>query len=371
MDFCEPTPVVAEYVWCGGKDTHHDLRSKSRTLFVDAGATKDRLSLLKAMPEWNFDGSSTGQARGLNTEIVLKPVGVYSHPFPVPDTRSVLVLCECFHTNGQPTEDNTRAVARSVFAKDKHDSQPWYGLEQEYVLMADGRPMGWPAHGFPAPQGPYYCGAGVVVGRDIVNQHYGACLKMGLRIGGTNAEVMPGQWEWQIGPAVGIEAGDHLLLSRWVMLRILEKFGPQYDVNYESRVVAGDWNGNGCHCNFSTRQMRCEGGYDEILCAVERMKHTLRKDILFFGGDNNERLTGKHETSRYDEFTYGFGTRTTSVRIGNSVKADGRGFFEDRRPSGAIDPYLVSARVFASATGVECEELDRAGERLRKAWMNF
>lgn len=363
--------LIAEYMWCSGKNTHHDLRSKTRTLTIDAAVVNDREALLKMMPKWNFDGSSTAQARGLNTEIALKPVGVYFHPFPVGDIPTVLVLCECFYTTGEPTDDNTRAIARSVFAKDKTDCQPWFGLEQEYVLLADGRPLGWPKGGFPAPQGDYYCGSGVVAGRKIVDEHYSACLKMGLKIGGTNAEVMPGQWEWQIGPSEGIEAGDHMLLSRWVMLRILENHGPQFDVTYEGRPVPGDWNGTGCHCNFSTRQMRSDGGYDEIIRAVERMKHTVRKDVLFYGAANNERMTGKHETSRYDEFTYGFGTRTTSVRISNSVKTEGKGFFEDRRPGGDIDPYLVTARVFASALGHESAELDRIGERFRKPWMNF
>ena len=48
--------------------------------------------------------------------------------------------------------------------------------------------------------GPYYCGVGAnkVYGRDVVEAHYRACLYAGINISGTNAEVMPAQWEYQV-----------------------------------------------------------------------------------------------------------------------------------------------------------------------------
>lgn len=143
------------------------------------------------------------------------------------------------------------------------DDKPLFGLEQEYTLMdRDGWPFGWPKGGYPQPQGPYYCGIGacLALGRDLVEAHYKACLYAGVNIRGTNAEVMPAQWEYQVGPCEGIDAGDQLWMSRYLLMRIAEEFGIQ--VSFDPKPISGDWNGAGCHTNFSTLKMREDNGIE-------------------------------------------------------------------------------------------------------------
>jgi glutamine synthetase len=375
-------PARASYIWISGKDTHHDIRGKDKTVYLTEDELKQTPDVLLAggkFAVWNFDGSSTNQAKGLDTEILVTPVRAFlsSLPNAVPEIKWFVVLCECFLPSGEPTPDNTRYIARSVFDADKKSLRPWFGMEQEYVLMRRGRPYGWPSFGFPGPQGPYYCGIGpaAVYGRPLVERHYELCLAMGIKVSGINAEVMPGQWEFQVGPCEGIEMGDHLIVARWLFLRMLELEsgeGEFLDVDYTAKPVKGDWNGSGLHTNFSTSETREPEGLDAILRYIENLSHTVSKDIVVYGNDNNTRLSGHHETSRYDQFSYGVGTRGTSIRIPNAVKAERTGYMEDRRPAGDVDPYLVSARLFASAVNLsETELIDKWCDEHRLPWMNF
>jgi len=335
---------IAEYVWLGGKNTHTDFRSKCRTMYGNVD-----LVPLSQYPVWNYDGSSTGQHRHPDTEVLIKPVAKFPHPFT---NKAVLVVCETYYADGTPTPCNTRVIAEKVFS-DHKALQPWFGLEQEYLIVGpNGRPLGWPAEGYPAPQGPYYCGTGRhVKGREIALHHYEACLKVGLKISGINAEVLPGQWEFQVGPCEGIESGDQMFVARYLLHRVAELH--DVTISFDPKPIRdGDWNGSGCHSNFSTAAHRAPGGYTAMLESIERLGRNFLNDIPFYGDDNQHRLTGKHETSPITEFTWGVGTRHTSIRVPNEAKQQGHGYFEDRRPAANIDPYIVTTRILTSSEGL-------------------
>eukprot|EP00122_Pirum_gemmata_P009316 Pgem_evm2s8608 len=312
-----------------------NVRVKTRTL--------DKLPTDPSeLPIWNFDGSSTGQAEGSDSDVLIRPVAIYKDPFRRGD--NILVLCETLNPDETPHATNNRFDCNVI--QEKFSSElPWYGIEQEYTLFAsDGiTPLGWPRGGYPGPQGPYYCGVGTdkVFGRDVVEAHYRACLYAGVKIGGTNAEVMPGQWEYQVGPCLGIKMGDDLWMSRFIMHRVCE----DYNVicSFDPKPIPGDWNGAGCHTNFSTESMRQDGGLDVIMDSMKRFEMNHQRHIAVYGTGNERRLTGAHETGRIDEFSFGVAHRGSSIRIPRQVSIDGKGYLEDRRPASNCDPYLVTA----------------------------
>jgi len=232
-------------------------------------------------------------------------------------------------------------------AKDQH---PWFGMEQEYTLLdVDRHPFGWPKNGFPGPQGPYYCGVGAtkVYGRDIIESHYRAMLYAGITCSGTNAEVMPAQWEFQVGPCEGIAMGDELWIARFMLHRVAEDFGVM--VSLDPKPMPGDWNGAGCHCNFSTDAMREDGGLKAIEAAIELLSKKHLEHLAAYdpkgGEDNKRRLTGRHETSSMTTFSAGVANRGASVRINRHVYVDGKGYLEDRRPASNCDPYKVTEAI--------------------------
>jgi len=326
--------IMAEYVWIGGNGD--DLRCKTRTLDAVPKSVSE-------LPEWNFDGSSTNQAPGHDSEVIIKPQAIFRDPFRGGD--NILVLCDCYTPHGEAIPTNTRKPANDIFNK-KLDEVPWFGLEQEYTLFKDDWPLGWPRRGYPGPQGPYYCGAGAdkAYGRDIVEAHYAACLYAGVKIAGCNAEVMPGQWEYQIGPCVGIEQGDHMWMSRYIMHRVCEEFGVV--VSFDPKPIPGDWNGAGMHTNVSTLAMRNEGGYEVIKQALEKLGKKHMEHIRVYGEGNERRLTGRHETAPIDKFSWGVANRGCSVRVPRQTERENKGYFEDRRPASNADPYLVTSKIF-------------------------
>eukprot|EP00985_Skeletonema_marinoi_P014921 scaffold7627_cov189-Skeletonema_marinoi.AAC.2 len=352
--------VLAEYVWVDAKG---ECRSKTRTLPVARTEAVDKL------PRWNFDGSSTDQAPGDDSEVILRPCRIFKDPFrPRADgLDNILVMCDTYTPAGEAIPTNTRAIAAKAF-EGKEDEEVWFGLEQEFTLFnLDQRtPLGWPKNGVPnRAQGPYYCSAGPEnsFGRAVTDAMYRCCLYAGLEISGTNGEVMPGQQEYQIGPCVGIDAGDQLFMSRYILQRVCEEF-QVYCTLHPKPIVEGDWNGAGMHTNVSTKSMREAGGLDIIKQAIYKLGAKHQEHIAIYGEGNELRLTGKFETASMDEFSFGVANRGASVRIGRDTEAEGCGYFEDRRPSSNADPYLVTGKIMATIMeDIEVPEiapLDRA-----------
>ena len=327
----------AEYIWIDGTEPSPSLRSKTRILPDGSD-----------FPIWGFDGSSTNQAPGENSDCVLRPV--FSCPDPISGGNNKLVMCEVLLPNMTPHPTNNRAACAEVAAKFE-DQESWFGIEQEYTLFeADGKqPIGFPDGGFPEAQGPYYCsvGANHNFGRDISEAHATACIDAGLGIAGTNAEVMPGQWEFQIGPLSPLDVSDQLWLARWLLHRVAE----DYDVvvSIDPKPVSGDWNGAGCHTNFSTKAMR--ESYQPIIDACEALGKNINEHIENYGVGNDKRLTGLHETQRIDQFSYGVSDRGASIRIPWQVEVDQKGYLEDRRPASNLDPYLVTKLLVQTTCG--------------------
>ena len=327
----------AEYIWIDGTEPSPSLRSKTKVLPNGSD-----------FPIWGFDGSSTNQAPGSNSDCVLR--SVFSCPDPISGGDNKLVMCEVLLPDMSPHPTNNRAACAEVAAK--HENQEsWFGIEQEYTLFeSDGKqPLGFPEGGFPEAQGPYYCsvGANYNFGRDVSEAHATACIDAGLGIAGTNAEVMPGQWEFQVGPLGPLEVSDQLWLSRWLLHRVAEEFGVV--VSIDPKPVSGDWNGAGCHTNFSTKAMR--ESYQPIIDACEALGKNITEHIENYGAGNDKRLTGLHETQSIDQFSYGVSDRGASIRIPWQVEVDQKGYLEDRRPASNMDPYLVTKLLVQTTCG--------------------
>ena len=335
------TKVKAEYIWIDGHKPTAKLRSKTK---VFEGSVKS----LDDIPMWGFDGSSTMQAEGSDSDCMLKPV--YYLPDTIRGGDDILVMNEVRKPDGSIHESNTRA--RLVEIAEKHkDEDAWFGIEQEYTFFKGRSPQGWPNGGYPAPQGPFYCGVGAdeVFGRDIVEDHMDICLQAGIQISGINAEVMPGQWEFQVGTLGPLEVSDQLWIARWILYRIAENYG--VNATLHPKPVKGDWNGAGAHANFSTKPMRENGGLKIIESACEKLGRKHEEHIAVYGAHNEERLTGLHETCAFHEFRYGVSDRGASIRIPMDTANNGKGYLEDRRPSANMDPYQVCAALIETTCG--------------------
>jgi len=335
------TKYKLEYIWLDGYTPVPNLRGKTQIKEFDAFPT------LEQLPLWGFDGSSTMQAEGGSSDCMLKPV----RHFPDSTRKNgVLVMCEVMMPDGvTPHASNKRATILD-------DDGAWFGFEQEYFFYKDGRPLGFPASGYPAPQGPYYCGVGYKevgsIARKIVEQHLDLCLDAGINHEGINAEVAKGQWEFQIFGKGSKKAADEMWVARYLLQRLCETY--EIDVEYHCKPLgATDWNGSGMHANFSTEHMRTVGGkaYFEALMAA--FKENLDDHIAVYGPDNHMRLTGKHETAAIDQFSYGVADRGASIRVPHSfVNNEYKGYLEDRRPNSQGDPYQIASQILKTVASV-------------------
>ena len=348
--------TLAEYIWLDGAEPTRYLRSKSRAVNF-SGKPK-----IKDFPEWSFDGSSTNQADGGDSDCILKPVTFISDP--IRGAGNYLVMCEVMNPDGTAHISNSRAQLREVMAAGGDKLDMWLGFEQEYTLFHNRTPLGWPEHGYPGPQGPYYCGVGSdeIFGRELAEEHARLCLQTDIAYYGMNAEVMPGQWEFQIGyrgdakeSASAIDMADQTWLARWLLYRIGEEFG--ISVSLDNKPVKGDWNGAGMHVNVSTVDTRSKSkGKAAIEAATEALSQKHAEHIALYGAGLGERLTGDHETCDINTFKVGDADRGCSIRIPKPVAIKGYGYFEDRRPGANADPYLVAARLMATLSGMPEEE---------------
>jgi len=356
------TTHLVEYVWLDGYTPEPTLRSKVKAVTIDDsdeeamgfqqmfGGDSSQLEL-KQVPEWGFDGSSTQQAEGHDSDCLLKPVRLYQSPF-----RDVnfFVICEVLNVDGTPHKSNSRHDLTEALVSGNSDGEEWwFGFEQEFLFMKDGRPLGFPKDAgfgaFPKPQGDYYCGLGIT-GRAIANAHMQACIIAGIDISGTNAEVLLGQWEFQCFGKGALKAADDLWMARYILGRLAEDY--EMTIDRSPKPLQGDWNGNGMHTNFSNAAMRDVGGktlFDEV-CHKLAVNHHFHIEV--YGSGNDQRLTGDHETQIITEFNYGVSDRGASVRIPiATVNNSWMGYLEDRRPAANADSYKVVQAIFETVAG--------------------
>lgn len=326
-----------EYIWLDGCSPTQSLRSKTMVRDNFEGS-------LEECPMWSFDGSSTNQATGDDSDCLLKPVAIY----PDPDRHNAfLVMTEVLNADETPHITNGRATI------DDDDNDFWFGFEQEYFLwdIKTDLPPGFPQGGYPRPQGPYYCsvGAANAYGRDCVEEHMDICLEAGINVEGINAEVAAGQWEFQVFAKGAKQAGDETWIARYLLERTGERYG--YAINWEPKPLGRDldWNGSGMHANFSNGAMRDLGDESVFTKICESFGKNIERHISVYGADNDQRLTGLHETQSIDMFSYGVSDRGASIRIPIGTVQDGwKGRLEDRRTASNADPYTVAAAIIKS-----------------------
>jgi glutamine synthetase len=343
-----------EYIWLGDNKTIAvDIRSKTRVL----RASED-VSDWKSDTLWNYDGSSTGQAQGNDSEVFLRVVKQFPDPFRDP-SKDKLLLCENekYFANGKKIGCE-RGKCAMIMEAAKTEC-PRFGLEQEFFLMDNNTnmPVGYRVK--EEPQGNFYCGTiGSCIPsklRKFYEKFLENCRIATIALSGANFEVAPGQLEFQIDN-YGVTCGDHLWMARYIAQRTAQELDCY--IEFATRVIEGDFNGSGCHTNFSTASMMAPGGWEYIQKQVlPKLEEKHMHHIHRYGPGNTLRLSGKHETASWKHFSWGVGSRDTSIRIPTDTKDKERGYIEDRRPSSAMNPYVVTGMIVQTILDV-CPDIE-------------
>ena len=253
----------------------------------------------------------------------------------------MLVLCDTY--NPKTDLRSSHYEAEKIFKK-YEANQPMFGLEQEFFMFNSKDKNEIPEKKMEiAAHGEYYCGLGPQCSRTrryLLDVMYTA-IQLGIKVTGMNYEVAPGQAELQVCN-IGLDACYDLLMVRYLLTRL----GENYNIvpNFEPKIL-NDENGSGCHINFSTLEMRNLKDTKELHKMIHSMCQNLEKHHNtfideYYGSGNKERLSGTCETCSYQEFKVKKGGRNASIRVPNEGN-----YFEDRRPSSNIDPYLACSKL--------------------------
>jgi len=312
---------ACEYVWVDAKG---ETRCKSKTVTQKPGNADDCLI-------WACNGAATGQATEEESDVYLVPRTLFSDPIRGGD--NTMVMCEAVLSTMEPAKGNFRAHCAEMF--DKYaTSDAWVGMEQQYTMMtADGSaPMASGA------EGSCNCGVGSenmpAQMRELMDQHYAACMTAGIKMSGNNAEDAPGQGEFAVGPCQGgTEAADHIMMARHLMKKLGEPMG--IAISFAPKP-SKDQSGSGCFVNMSFNETRGEGGL-QMLEKICRSFGRKFKEIQASVGDadNAERINT-------EKFSFAVAARNTSVRIPRNCGMTGRGHLECRMPAGNCDPYKTN-----------------------------
>lgn len=332
--------MLVEYVWV---DHDGQMRSKTKVIYQKRPPKLEDLNL----PFWHFNDDVAKSGGGKN-DIVLKPQSVFPDPFR--GGECIMVLCDTYNSDLTPLQSNTRHDAVKVFNV-WGNQKPMYGMSQEFFLMEKNGPLGFAnvCHSTPLTHNAsdFYCGSGGnnAYGRECVESAFKRCILSGINVTGMHPEGAPAQWKINLC-AEGIAAADQLVMMRYILNRTAEMHG--YWINYSPKPML-HWRGSGCHVNFSTNDMRDDGGYSVIEAAIVKLEKAHQKHIDNYGARNDLRLMNMGGASLFDTFTHGVGEGNVSVRIPNETFTKKRGYFEDRRPGANMDPYVVAALILETS----------------------